>query len=171
MLRVQNEYAKNKVHTRVQRVRAERIEQAKREAAIPRGAHITAEVHSWNRFHQEYANYSGIRVFHVLPKFYASSSSMCFQEALMAAALGSSARQLHQSGLMVMARRHYGKAITALNVALNNLAIAADDSVLMTMFLLSLFEVRYMWLVLSSQVHQKGLIAVNTTPLMLQAYR
>lgn len=144
MLRVQNKYAENKVQSRVQRVRTQRTEQTGREdTTIPRGVHITAEVNSWNRFYRDYALHSGIALFNVLPRFYTSSSSTCFQEALQAVALVSSALQLHQSGLMVRARRHYGKAITALNVALNDPVLTADDSVLVTLFLLSLFEVRY----------------------------
>ncbi|KAF5572858.1 C6 zinc finger domain-containing protein [Fusarium pseudocircinatum] len=117
------------------------MEQARREAAtVPRGVHITAEVHSWNRFYQDYAIHSGIKLFNVLPRFYMSSSSTCFQEALHAVTLVSSARQLQQSGLMVLARRHYGGAITALNVALDDTVLTADDSVLVALLLLSLFE-------------------------------
>ncbi|KAF5543945.1 C6 zinc finger domain-containing protein [Fusarium mexicanum] len=141
MLRMQNKYAEDKVQTRVQKVKTERMEQARREAAtVPRGVHMTAEVHSWNRFYNDYAVHSGITLFNVLPRFYTSSSSTCFQEALHAVTLVSSARQLQQSGLMVLARRHYGKAITALNVALDDTVLTADDSVLVALLLLSLFE-------------------------------
>lgn len=158
MLRLQNNYAKNKVQARVRKVRTKRIEQVGREAAtIPQQVHITAEVHSWNRFYLDYAIHSGIMVFNVLPRFYTSSSSTCFQEALQAVALGSSARQLHQSGLMVMARRCYGKAIIALNIALDDPVLTADDSVLVTMFLLSLFEVRYAWLPMPLELYRRGL--------------
>ncbi|KAF5239377.1 hypothetical protein FANTH_9969 [Fusarium anthophilum] len=135
------ERRERRVKTRVEKVKTERMEQARREAAtIPRGVHITAEVHCWNRFYQDYAVHSGITLFNVLPRFYTSSSSTCFQEALHAVALVSSARQLQQSGLMVLARRHYGEAITALNVALDDTVLTADDSVLVALLLLSLFE-------------------------------
>ncbi|GIK05390.1 hypothetical protein Aspvir_009499 [Aspergillus viridinutans] len=141
MLRVQNKYAENKVQTRVQKVRTQRMERIRREdTTIPREVHIPAELLSWRRFYRDYAIHSGIALFNVLPRFYTSSSSTCFQEALQAVALVSSARQLHQSGLMVRARQHYGKAITALNVALNDPVLTADDSVLVTLFLLLLFE-------------------------------
>ncbi|KAF5968003.1 C6 zinc finger domain-containing protein [Fusarium bulbicola] len=117
------------------------MEQARREAAtIPRGVHMTAEVHSWNHFYNDYAIHSGITLFNILPRFYTSSSSTCFQEALHAVALVSSARQFQQSGMMVLARRHYGGAITALNVALDDTVLTADDSVLVALLLLSLFE-------------------------------
>ncbi|KAF5692857.1 C6 zinc finger domain-containing protein [Fusarium denticulatum] len=141
VLRMQNKYAENKVQARVQKAKTGRMEQARREAAtIPRRVHITAEVHSWNRFYQDYAIHSGIALFNLLPRFYTSSSSTCFQEALHAVTLVSSARQLQQSGLMVLARRHYGEAITALNVALDDTVLTADDSVLVALLLLSLFE-------------------------------
>ncbi|PCD23973.1 hypothetical protein BFJ63_vAg10823 [Fusarium oxysporum f. sp. narcissi] len=141
VLRMQNKYAENKVQARIQKAKTERMEQARREAAtIPRGIHMTAEVHSWNRFYQDYANHSGITLFNVLPRFYTSSSSTCFQEALHAVTLVSSARQLQQSGLMVQARRHYGEAIKALNATLDDTILTADDSVLVALLLLSLFE-------------------------------
>ncbi|KAH8803592.1 hypothetical protein F5884DRAFT_824417 [Xylogone sp. PMI_703] len=118
-----------------------RIWRARGEAVpVPRGLHITAEVHSWHRFHRDYAMHSGIPVFNLLSKFYTSSSSTCFQEALQAVTVVSSARQLHQSGLMLRGRQHYGKAIAALNITLNDPVLTADDSVLMALFLLSLFE-------------------------------
>lgn len=150
MLRVQNEYAKNKVQTRVSRVKAKRTGQIERETNIPKGMQLHPEVYSWKRFHLDYAMHSGIRIFNILPQFYVSSSTACFKEALKAVSLGNSARQLRQPGLMVIARRHYGEAIAALNVALNDPLLIADDSVLLTMFLFSLFEVRNLWLILFS---------------------
>lgn len=72
---------------------------------------------------------------------------------------------------MVQARRHYGKAITALNTALNDPVLTADDSILVTLFLLSLFEVRYFRLVLLHNDIKEGSIAVNKVPLMLKADR
>ncbi|GIK01944.1 hypothetical protein Aspvir_005985 [Aspergillus viridinutans] len=144
MLRVQNTYAERKVQMRVEKVlRMKRREQLARRTAIaiiPPRVHIATEVHSWNHFCSDYAINSGITFFNLLPGFYTNSSSTCCQEALHAVSLASLALKLRQSGLMAQARRHYGKAIIALNVTLNDPVLTADDSVLVTLLLFSLFE-------------------------------
>jgi hypothetical protein len=150
MLRVQNTYAADQVQTRVEKARAKRREQDKREAStVPRGVHIPAEVYGWHHFYNDYSINSGIPLFYIIPKFYTTSSSACFQEALKSVTLASLARQLHRSELMVRARWHYVKAIQALNTVLNDSALIADDSVLVALFLFSFFEVRYVLLDIS----------------------
>ncbi|KAH1581635.1 hypothetical protein KXV95_001372 [Aspergillus fumigatus] len=47
---------------------------------------------------------------------------------------------MRESELMARARHHYSKAISALNSALNDPVLTADDSVLVTLLLFSLFE-------------------------------
>lgn len=152
MLRLQNTYAENQVQTRVEKVRTKRSEQARRDAAtIPRGVHLAAEVYSWNQFYNDYSINSGIPIFRVIPKFHTSNSSTCFQEALQSVTLASLARQLYRSEFMIRARWHYVKAIKILNNTLNDSTLAADDSVLLSLVLFSLFEVRYVLLALFSQ--------------------
>lgn len=151
MLRPQNTYAENQVQTRVEKVRAKRSEQARRDAGtIPRGVHIAAEVYSWNQFYNDYSISSGIPIFCDIPKFHTNNSSTCFQEALQSVTLASSARQLYRSELMVRARWHYVKAIKTLNNTLNDSTLAADDSVLLALVLFSLFEVSYILLAIFS---------------------
>ncbi|GAB1198048.1 hypothetical protein APSETT444_007355 [Aspergillus pseudonomiae] len=143
-LRVQNAFAEKKVQMRVEKgLRARRSEQLERLAttSIPRGVHLPAEIHSWNHFYKDYAVDSGFTFFNILPRFYTNSSSTCCQEALHAVTLASLARQRQESELMVRARWHYGKAMTALNSALSDQVMTADDSVLVTLLTLSLFEV------------------------------
>ncbi|KAB8263145.1 hypothetical protein BDV32DRAFT_136204 [Aspergillus pseudonomiae] len=142
-LRVQNAFAEKKVQMRVEKgLRARRSEQLERLAttSIPRGVHLPAEIHSWNHFYRDYAVDSGFTFFNILPRFYTNSSSTCCQEALHAVTLASLARQRQESQLMVRARWHYGKAMTALNSALNDQVMTADDSILVTLLTLSLFE-------------------------------
>lgn len=147
MIRTQNDWAKKKVQTRVERVRTARMERVGGMATfIPRGVIIPAELNGWIRFYGDYVANSSIALFKLIPEFYVSSSSSCFHEALHAVALASSARQLRQSRLMVLATCHYGKAIAELNVALNDPVLTAEDSVLMTLFILSLYEVRYTYM-------------------------
>ncbi|KAE8364262.1 hypothetical protein BDV27DRAFT_157992 [Aspergillus caelatus] len=143
LLRMQNAFAKRKVQTRVEKVMsARRSEQQERRvvSSIPCGVHLPAELYSWSHFYRDYAIDSGFTFLNMLPGFYNNSSSPCCQEALHAVTLASLARQRQQSELMVRARWHYGKAITALNLALNDPVMTADDSVLITLLTLSLFE-------------------------------
>ncbi|KAI9151299.1 short-chain dehydrogenase [Paramyrothecium foliicola] len=138
---MQNDFAKRKVHSRVDKVTQQRLRRVeKTAAAVPRGIHVAAEVYSWNIFYEEYIVNSGIPSFKILPKFHLGSSLMCLEQALQAVTMASAARQLYQSGLMVRALSHYGKAIAALNSALSDPVMRADDSVLITIFLLSLYE-------------------------------
>uniref|UniRef100_A0A0B7KG10 Zn(2)-C6 fungal-type domain-containing protein n=1 Tax=Bionectria ochroleuca TaxID=29856 RepID=A0A0B7KG10_BIOOC len=139
--RMQNEYAEDKVQTRVKKVKAGRKAHSESvTVGIPSGVNVAVEVHSWNRFYHDYVVDSGIAAFNFLPKFYTGDSSVHLCEALQAVTVASAAQQLQQSGLMVRARSHYGKAIMKLNTALDNKKSNADDSVLITLFLLSLFE-------------------------------
>lgn len=152
MLRLQNTFAENQVQTRVEKLRAKRLEQATRHAGtIPQAVHVAAEVYSWNHFYNDYSINSGIPIFCIIPKFHTRNSSACFQEALQSVTLASLSRQLYRSELMVRARWHYLKAIKALNITLNDSVLAADDSVLLALFLFSLFEVSYVLLAFSSQ--------------------
>ena len=134
MHRQQNEYAKSAVQNRVEKLKQERREQAETSVTICRSLPVNAESHSLIRFYRDYVINSGITLFNILPTFYAGSSPNCFQEALQAVALVSSARQLRESGLMVRAWQQYGKAIATLNVALSDPVLAIDDSLLLTLF-------------------------------------
>ncbi|KAE8141243.1 hypothetical protein BDV38DRAFT_279149 [Aspergillus pseudotamarii] len=143
MLRKQNTFAEKKVQMRVEKVMSvRRREQQERRVVsrIPCGVRFPAELYSWSHFYRDYAIDSGFTFLNILPGFYTNSSSACCQEALHSVTLASLARQRQQSELMVRARWHYGKAITALNLALNDPVMTADDSVLITLLTLSLFE-------------------------------
>ncbi|KAH1334776.1 hypothetical protein KXW65_000768 [Aspergillus fumigatus] len=83
---------------------------------------------------------SGITFFNRLPRYYTDSTPTCCREAVHAVALASLARKMRESELMARARHHYSKAISALNSALNDPVLTADDSVLVTLLLFSLFE-------------------------------
>ncbi|KXH69470.1 hypothetical protein CSAL01_13271 [Colletotrichum salicis] len=76
----------------------------------------------------------------MLPAISSATPANCFLDALKATALASSSRQLTQSGLMVQARSHYGRAIIGLNDALKNPNVGQDDSVVAALFILGLFE-------------------------------
>lgn len=151
MHRAQNSYAENRVRARVEKVKQARRDQAGRRAIrIPQAVHISPKAHSLSRFYQDYTINSGVTLFNLLPVLSSSCSAIYFQEALHAVALASSARQLQQFELMFRARRHYGKAISAINTALNDPVMAADDSLLITLLLCSLFEVSYNQSIMSS---------------------
>lgn len=144
MLRIQNDHTKQTVATRVARAQLRRLAAAHNVVAdLPNAIQIAPEVHSWHRFYRDYVVNSDIALFGLLADFHADSRILCFQEALAAVALASSAQQLDQPDLMRRARKHYGKAMTALNLALDQHSMRVEESVLLTMFLFSLFEVSW----------------------------
>ncbi|KAL5045975.1 hypothetical protein BDW71DRAFT_197982 [Aspergillus fruticulosus] len=144
MLRMQNNHVEKTVQARVEKVlktrRRERFRGRTPIASIPQGVHIPVEVLSWNQFCSDYAMGSGITFFNILPRYYTDSTPTCCREAVHAVALASLARKLRESELTARARQHYSKAIAALNIALNDPVLTADDSVLVTLLLFSLFE-------------------------------
>ncbi|OAQ61111.1 C6 zinc finger domain-containing protein [Pochonia chlamydosporia 170] len=155
MLRMQNNYAENSVRMRVKKAKAKRREETSQMVtSIPPIVYIAPEVHSWNRFYQDYIMDSGIAVFNTLPSFNTDGSSTCFLEALQAVTLASSANQLRQSPLMVRARRHYGTAIVTLKATLDDPRRVGDDSILIALFLLSLYEI----------IVAEAITAVSTDP-------
>lgn len=128
---------------KVLKTRRERLGARTPIASIPQGVHIPVEILSWNQFCSDYAMGSGITFFNRLPRYYTDSTPTCCREAVHAVALASLARKMRESELMARARHHYSKAISALNSALNDPVLTADDSVLVTLLLFSLFEVSF----------------------------
>lgn len=100
-------------------------------------------MYTLSRFYANYATTASIVFFNQLPDHYKSdlSEASHTRHATHAVALASAARQLHQPGLMLEARQHYGKAIGTLNQALRDPVRARDDGNLVTMFLFGMFEV------------------------------
>lgn len=122
--------------------RTRRLAEAENVAAnVPNGIQIAPEVDCWNRFYRDYVANSDIALFEILPEFHANSQMLCFLEALNAVTLASSAQQLGEPALMRRARRHYGKAMAAISPVLGQHSFCAEDSVLLTLFLFTLFEV------------------------------
>ncbi|KAF5515272.1 hypothetical protein CGCS363_v000105 [Colletotrichum siamense] len=113
------------------------------EVVLPQTIQIGPEVYTLSRFYANYATTASIVFFNQLPDHYKSdlSEASHTRHATHAVALASAARQLHQPGLMLEARQHYGKAIGTLNQALRDPVRARDDGNLVTMFLFGMFEV------------------------------
>ncbi|KAI8286277.1 hypothetical protein K4K60_000590 [Colletotrichum sp. SAR11_57] len=109
---------------------------------------IGPEVYTLSRFYANYATTASIVFFNQLPDHYKSdlSEASHTRHATHAVALASAARQLHQPGLMLEARQHYGKAIGTLNQALRDPVRARDDGNLVTMFLFGMFELMEMFI-------------------------
>lgn len=81
-------------------------------------------------------------MFNLFPGMKSSAaSSPVLQEALKATALASSSLQMCQAGLMAQARQHYGKAVSKIGGALKDNSTAQDDSVVVALLTLGLFEV------------------------------
>jgi hypothetical protein len=157
MLRIQNDHTKERVEKRVTAARTRRLLEAENVAAnVPKGIQIAPEVHCWNRFYRDYIVNSDVALFEVLPEFYDNSQMSCFQEALSAVTLASSAQQLGQPALMRRARRHYGRAMAAISPVLGHHSLCAEDSVLLTLFLFTLFEVSHVYRAQSFAVFSAG---------------
>ncbi|KAI8238084.1 hypothetical protein K4K57_002878 [Colletotrichum sp. SAR 10_99] len=118
------------------------------EVILPRTIQIGPEVYTLSRFYANYATTASIVFFNQLPDHYKSdlSEASHTRHATHAVALASAARQLHQPGLMLEARQHYGKAIGILNQALRDPVGARNDGNLVTMFLFGMFELMEMFI-------------------------
>ncbi|UQC91413.1 uncharacterized protein CLUP02_16948 [Colletotrichum lupini] len=82
-----------------------------------------------------------VALFNLFPSMKSSAaSSPVLQEALKATALASSSLQMCQAGLMAQARQHYGEAISKIGGALKDNSTAQDDSVVVALLTLGLFE-------------------------------
>lgn len=113
------------------------------ELVLPKSIQVGPEVLSVNRFYTNYVAQASILIFSRLPEYYDVdlSDASHARHATHAVALASASRSLRQSGLMVEARRHYGKAISTLNRALQDPVAVRDDANLVTLFLFGMFEV------------------------------
>ncbi|KAK1675366.1 hypothetical protein BDP55DRAFT_704186 [Colletotrichum godetiae] len=96
----------------------------RRPAAVPRVFHVDSELVSLNHFYSNYASGGEVALFNLFPGIKSSdaSSPMC------------------QAGLMAQARQHYGKAISKIGGALKDNSTAQDDSVVVALLTLGLFE-------------------------------
>ncbi|KAF1843140.1 uncharacterized protein K460DRAFT_340939 [Cucurbitaria berberidis CBS 394.84] len=79
--------------------------------------------------------------FDYLPAMYGQlSTEMVLTAAVHAASMASLGRELGQPSIMAMARRSYGKALQKMDCALADPSIAANDTTLISVLLLGLFE-------------------------------
>ncbi|WQF86634.1 Putative zn(2)Cys(6) fungal-type DNA-binding domain-containing protein [Colletotrichum destructivum] len=161
MHRQQNASAAHQVETRVARRLKERedsktsnggganspgsssaaAEEERRWPAVPKPFQVDPELVSLNKFHSTYASAGEVAMFAMLPGLTsAGNQSAVFDEVLRATALASSSLQMQQSGLMVRAKQHYRRAIMKIGAALQNPATAQDDSVVVALLTLGIYE-------------------------------
>ncbi|KXH38490.1 hypothetical protein CSIM01_05615 [Colletotrichum simmondsii] len=108
---------------------------------VPKAFQVDSELVSLNHFYSNYASGGEVALFNLFPDMKSSAaSSPVLQEALKATALASSSLQMCQAGLMAQARQHYGKAISKIGGALKDNSTAQDDSVVVALLTLGLFE-------------------------------
>ncbi|GKT93818.1 C6 zinc finger domain-containing protein [Colletotrichum tofieldiae] len=109
---------------------------------VPKPLQVDSELVSLKQFYSNYASAGQVALFSLLPSLKSSAStSVVFEEALKATAMASSSVQMRQTGLMVRARQHYGSAVTKIGAALQNPATAQDDSVVVGLLTLGIYEV------------------------------
>ncbi|KAK1590488.1 uncharacterized protein LY79DRAFT_687609 [Colletotrichum navitas] len=115
-------------------------ESARRRSAVPKQLQVDLEFVWLERFYSNYACADETAWSSLLAGLRASgTSSAAFEGALRATALASSAMQTRQAGLMTLAKRYYGSAIANINSALQNPAMAQDDSVAVALLFLQVF--------------------------------
>lgn len=108
---------------------------------LARTLHVSPEISSLPKFIDDYSSRSGIFFLECLEDRYPSGPASYLSDAIHATALASISRQQCQAGLMVCARRSYGKAVTGIRSIIHQGALVADDSVLVAMFVLGMFQV------------------------------
>ncbi|KAJ0158229.1 hypothetical protein CTA2_12037, partial [Colletotrichum tanaceti] len=162
MHRQQNAAAAHQVETRVARRLKEREDSKKspggganspgssssssaaeerRWPAVPKPFQVDPELVSLNMFHSTYASAGEVAMFAMLPGLTsAGNRSAIFDEVLRATALASTSLQTQQPGLMVRAKQHYHRAVTKIGAALQTPATAQDDSVVVALLTLGIYE-------------------------------
>ncbi|OLN97897.1 hypothetical protein CCHL11_02473 [Colletotrichum chlorophyti] len=108
--------------------------------AIPRPMEFDMELFSLNRFYANYSSGNEVHFFRILDSTRASKSSVYFEQALNATALASSALMTSQFGFIQQAKKSYIRACTKVNIAIQSPDAAQDDSVIIALLTLALFE-------------------------------
>ncbi|KAH8663865.1 hypothetical protein BGZ61DRAFT_431832 [Ilyonectria robusta] len=140
-LRRQDAHAAQLVNTRVERSRSRRAEQAGLiDMPVVRTLDFSAETMSVHKFFADYTAQSGVAFLELLADKYTLPSMPCLSAALEATAMASSSRQLRQSGLMTRTRQAYSKAISGIRHAMQDESLIKEDSVLLSLFVLGLFQ-------------------------------
>ncbi|WYZ36541.1 hypothetical protein EsH8_II_000047 [Colletotrichum jinshuiense] len=100
----------------------------------------TTEMSSISKFFADYTSRSGIPFLELLADVYVAGPPPWLSDAMHAAAMASASRQLRQAGLMTRARQAYGEAVKGINGAIQDEALVNEDSVLIAVFVLGLFQ-------------------------------
>lgn len=149
VLRQQDTHAKEHVRNRVERAQRRRAEAG---GGQLQGRNITSPSPAWTpfvgpetpsvyKFFTDYTSRSGIDYLTSLKDCYALQPASCLANAIHAAALASVARQRSEVGLMDRARLTYGKTIREVNRVIQDDVLVRDDSVLVALFVMGLFQV------------------------------
>jgi hypothetical protein len=102
---------------------------------------ISVETASVHKFYADYITESGATFLELIGNEHASRSTPCLSAASGATAMASSSRQLCQSGLMYRAREAYDKAMHEIRLVIRDNSLTDQGSVLISMFVLGLFQV------------------------------
>jgi hypothetical protein len=155
MLRQQEQWAAKNVTQRVERVQQMRNARIAKTSdkelftsfpsvvRLARQPQVRSEVFAVERFYMNFAFSVGTCPFmYVLrPLYDAPDTPGCFQSIVSGVALCSAARQLDRYDLMCKAGMHYGNALRQLARSLSDPVVAKHDSILLTVYLLGLYEV------------------------------
>lgn len=145
MHRQQNEQVAQQVQQRVKRQQRERENTTPNTRALPVSVprHIDQPIQTY-AVHQLYEDFcfdASVGVFVVLPSIGINTFTSPFSHALKAAALAHSSTSLSQYGLLPKAKREYCFAVSTLKREITDSVQVQNDSLLVSIFLLGLFEV------------------------------
>ncbi|KAF9873420.1 hypothetical protein CkaCkLH20_09233 [Colletotrichum karsti] len=120
---------------------SEEEEVVRRSMTMPQYVQCDTEVYSMRHFYSNYTSGNEVGFFNLMFDLKPPRDSPgVFEEAVKATALASSSLQLCQAGMMAQAKQHYGKALVRLSAALRDTEKAKDDSVVVALLTLGLFE-------------------------------
>lgn len=141
-LRQQDAHTAELVRKRIEKARRRRAERDRVLVPLIRTMDETTEMSSISKFFADYTSRSGIPFLELLADVYVAGPPPWLSDAMHAAAMASASRQLRQAGLMTRARQAYGEAVKGINGAIQDEALVNEDSVLIAVFVLGLFQVR-----------------------------
>ncbi|KAF2179985.1 hypothetical protein K469DRAFT_753652 [Zopfia rhizophila CBS 207.26] len=114
----------------------------RKDSEVPRSCSIEPEYYAVNGFYGEYTVRTGyMRILDFLPEMCEKIAiPECLQAALQATALAAMAQRLARRDLLLRSRARFGMALRAVSRLIQNPSTAKDDSVLVSVFLLGMYE-------------------------------
>ncbi|KAK2049404.1 hypothetical protein LZ31DRAFT_514294 [Colletotrichum somersetense] len=113
----------------------------RKRSVVPKPLQVDSEAVWLQQFYSNFECTDELSFFGILSDFRESgNTSAAFNDAIRATALANCGVQMQQAGLMALGRRYYGSAIAKINTALQDPTTAQDDSVVVALLTLCVYE-------------------------------